>query len=93
MRGVEEPEFAFPEHPMEAEEGGGFEDHGSTEKPTRAEKAGPEPEEETVKRTEVGGSSAGSLQHQELVFEKQVLGKDCPSAAALKEPGRPEEQV
>jgi len=69
---------------MEAEQGGGFEDHRSAEKPTRGEKASPEPEEETVQRMEVGGSSAGSLQHQELVFKEQVLGKDGPRAAALE---------
>jgi hypothetical protein len=50
MRGVEEPAFAFLEHAMEAKQGGRFEDHRRTEKPTRAEKASPEPEEEAVKR-------------------------------------------
>jgi len=93
MRGVEESVFALPEHAMEAEQSGGLEDHRSAEKPTRAEKASPEPEEKTVKPMEVGGSSARPLQHQELVFKEQILGEEGPNAAGLEELGRPEKQV
>ena len=57
------------------------------------EEEGPESQEETVSRTEVGGSSAGPLQGQELMFEEQVLGEDGPNAAGFEELGRPKEQV
>ena len=46
------------------------------------EEEGPESQEETVSRTEVGGSSAGPLQHQELVFEEQVFGEHSSGAAS-----------
>ena len=68
--GVEEPVFAASEQVMEAEQGGGLEDHRSAEEPTRTEKRRPEAQEETVQGMEVWGSSAGSLQHQELVFKE-----------------------
>ena len=70
---------------MEAEQGGGLEDYRSAEEPTRTEKRSPEAQEETFQGMEVLGSSAGSLQHQELVFKEQVLGEEDPSAAAFKE--------
>ena len=78
---------------MEAEQSGGFEEHRRAEKTTRTEKASPEPEEKTVERTEVGGSSVGPLQEQELMFEEQVLGEQGPSAATPEELGRPKKQV
>ncbi|MHC1763095.1 MAG: hypothetical protein AB9869_02145 [Verrucomicrobiia bacterium] len=56
-------------------------------------KGSPEPEEETVQGMEVGGSSAGSLHHQELVLQEEVLGEEGPSAAAFEELGRPEKQA
>ena len=78
---------------MEAEQGGGFEDHRSAEKTTRLEKEGAEPKEQPIGWVEVGGSSAGALQDQELVFKEQVLGEESPRSVGFEEPGRPQEQV
>jgi len=55
MRGVEEPVSVFPEQAMEAEQGGGSEDHRSAEKTTRVEKEGAEPNEQPIGWAEVGG--------------------------------------
>ena len=78
---------------MEAQQGGWSEDNGGAEKPKRVEKEGPKSEEQTVRRAEVGCSSAEPLPDHELVFEEQVLGEDGPNAARFQEPGRAKDQV
>src|ERR1035441_1223404 len=66
---------------MKAQQGGGLEDDGRADEPTKAQELGTEPEEPTVGDAKIGRSAARTLQDQELLLqEDKAADQGHPSA-------------
>ena len=59
--------FEILEPTMKAQQGGGLDDNGGAQEPTRAQELCTEPKEHTVGGAKIGRSAAGALQDQELL--------------------------
>jgi len=53
---------------MKAQQGGGLEDDGAAQEPTRVQELGTEPKEHTVHGAEIRGATARAAQDQQLLF-------------------------
>jgi hypothetical protein len=76
---------------MKAQQGGGLEDDGGAQEPTRPQELRKEPKENTVGGAEIGSSPPTTPHDQELPFEKEVLrkkGSDSPSSQERDEGGQ-----
>jgi hypothetical protein len=72
---------------MEAQERGGFEDDGGTDQPARADEQRAHAGDHAISEVEVGGTSAGAIENQQLVFDQDGLGHHRTRAARTREPG------
>src|SRR5712671_1923929 len=61
---------------MKAQEGGGLEDDGGAQEPTRAQELCTEPKEHTVHGAEIRGAAARAAQDEELLFQQNVLSHE-----------------
>jgi hypothetical protein len=77
-RGIEESIFEIPEPTMKAQQGGGLQDDGGAQEPTRAQELRNEPKEHTVGGAEIGRSSPRPPYHQKLLFEEEILREHGP---------------
>ena len=54
---------------MEAQERGGFQDDGGTDQPARAHEERARTGDHAISEAEVGGTSPGAIENQQLLFE------------------------
>ena len=72
---------------MEAQQRGGFEDDGGTNQPARAHEQRAHAGHDAISEAEVGGTSAGAIENQQLVLDQDGLGHERTRAARTGEPG------
>ena len=70
---------------MKAQQGGGLENYGRADQPTRAKELGTKPEKEAVGGAKIGRSAAGALQDQELLLQEDTLSQNGPGSASSQE--------
>ena len=63
---------------MKAQQGGGLEDDGGAQEPTRAQELCTQPKEHTVGGAEIGRSSPRPPRYQQLLFEDKILREHGP---------------
>jgi hypothetical protein len=78
---------------MEAQQRGGFEDDGGTDQPARANAQRAHAGHQAIGDPEVGGTSAGAIENQQLVSDQDGLGHHCTRAARTGEPGDGRQEV
>jgi hypothetical protein len=78
---------------MKAQQGGGLEDDGRADQPTRAQELGTEPEEPTVGGAKIGRSAARALQDQELLLQEDILSENGSGPASSQENGQSGQQM
>ena len=78
---------------MEAQERGGFQDDGGTDQPARAHQDRTYAGDHTVSEAEIGGTSPGAIENQQLLLEEDGLGHHGPHAARTGEPGDPRQHM
>jgi len=91
--GVEESIFEILEPTMKAQQGGGLEDYGRADQPTRAQEPGTKPEEQAVGGAKIGRSAAGALQEQELLLQEDILSQNGSGSASSQENGQSGQQM
>jgi hypothetical protein len=72
---------------MQSQERGGSEDDGGANQPARAHDQRAHAEHDAISEAEVGGTSAGAIQNQQLVLDQDGLGHHRTRAARTGEPG------
>jgi hypothetical protein len=66
---------------MKAQQGGGLEDDGGAQEPTRAQELCTEPKEHMVGGEKIARSSPRTPQYQKLPFEDEILREHGPAPA------------
>jgi hypothetical protein len=72
---------------MEAQQRRGFEDDGETDQPARADELRAHAGHLAISDLEVGGSSAGAIENQQLVLDRDRLRHHRTRATRTNEPG------
>jgi hypothetical protein len=91
--GVKKSVFEIPEPTMKAQQGGRFENDGSTQKSTCVQEPAKESEEHPVSRSQIGCSMPRPLQDQELLLQKQAFGQDSSGSAIAQQSSKPGQKV
>jgi hypothetical protein len=78
---------------MEAQERGGFQDDGGTDQPARAHEQRAHGGDHPISEAEVGGSSPGAIENQQLLLDEYGFGHHGPHAARTGEPGDRRQEV
>jgi hypothetical protein len=90
-RRIEESIFQIPEPTMKAQQGGGLQDDGGAQEPTRPQELRKEPKENTVGGAEIGRSPPRTPYHQKLLLEEEILrehGPDPPTSQNSDQTGQ-----
>ena len=78
---------------MEAQERGGFQDDRDTDQPARAHEQRTHAGDHAISEAEVGGTSPGAIEDQQLLLDEHGLGHDGTRAARPGEPGEGRQQM
>src|SRR5712692_3565635 len=78
---------------MEAQERGGFQDDGGTDQPARAHEQRTHAGDHPISETEVGGTSPGAIENEQLLLDEYGLGHHGTRPARTGEPGDGRQEV
>ena len=78
---------------MEAQERGGFQDDRGTDQPARAHEERARTGDHAISEAEVGGTSPGAIENQQLLFDEYGLGHQGTRAARPRESGDRRQQM
>ena len=78
---------------MEAQERGGFQNDGGPDQPARAHQQRAYAGDHAITEAEVGGTSPGAIEDQELLLDEYGLSDDSTRAARPSEPDERRHEV
>src|SRR6516225_6502307 len=78
---------------MEAHEGWGLQDDRDTDQPARTYEQRTQARNHSISETEVGGTSSGAIEHQQLLLDQDRLGHHATRPARTGEPGDSRQDV
>jgi hypothetical protein len=78
---------------MKAQQGGGLEDDGGAQEPTRAQELCTEPKEHTVGGAKIGRSSPRPPHYQKLLFEDEILREHGPDPTTSQDSNQTGQQA
>jgi hypothetical protein len=78
---------------MEAQQRRGFQDDGGTDQPARAHEERARTSDHAISEAEVGGTSPGAIENQQLLLDQYGLGHHGTRPARTGEPGESRQDV